>query len=116
MIKDQQNEEAADGTRLWFILHISDQRLAILYGRPPIVLEHPSIDEIESYLETPASNEQDKRLMSQVALSSIFKSIRELFGPDRRQPIPKAYVHQMTHFNKQIDHWFNHWSGIIAGR
>jgi hypothetical protein len=115
-IREGNSEEATDGTRLWFILHISDQRLAMLYGRPAIVHECPSIDEIDSYLDTPLSNAQDKRLMSQVALLSIFKTVRELFGPDMRKPIPRAYLPQVTHLGKQLDHWFSHWSGIIEGK
>ncbi|KAH8891506.1 hypothetical protein GQ53DRAFT_147907 [Thozetella sp. PMI_491] len=113
-IQEPQNTEATDGTRLWFILHICDRRLATLYGRPAIVHEYPSLDEIESYLETPASNAQDRRLMSQVALSTIFKGIRDLFGPDRGKPIPRAHLDHIAQFNKQLGRWYEHWSCVVA--
>ncbi|KAM0323880.1 hypothetical protein ACHAQA_008461 [Verticillium albo-atrum] len=110
---EKQSEEAADGARLWYILNICDQHLATLYGRPAIVHDDSAMQGWESFLESPVSNAEDKRLASQVALLGILGSIRELFGPDKGQPIPRAYLHQIAHFNKQLDHWINHWSGVL---
>ncbi|KZL78431.1 hypothetical protein CT0861_04027 [Colletotrichum tofieldiae] len=110
---DEKNEEAADGARLWYILNICDQHLATLYGRPAIVQEDSSMQQWGSFLESSVSTEEDKRLASQVALLEIIGSIRELFGPDKGQPTPRAYVHQITHFNKQLDHWIKHWSEAL---
>ncbi|KAF3349308.1 Non-classical export protein 2 [Verticillium dahliae VDG2] len=110
---EKQSQEAADGARLWYILNICDQHLATLYGRPAIVHEDSSMQGWESFLESPVSNAEDKRLASQVALLGILGSIRELFGPDKGQPIPRAYLHQIAHFNKQLDHWIGHWSGVL---
>ncbi|KAF6842388.1 hypothetical protein CMUS01_03167 [Colletotrichum musicola] len=110
---EEKSEEAADGARLWYILNICDQHLATLYGRPAIVQEDSSMQQWESFLESPVAGEQDKRLASQVALLGIIGSIRELFGPDKGQPTPRAYVHQITHFNKQLDHWIKHWSETL---
>ncbi|RXG42284.1 hypothetical protein VDGE_30122 [Verticillium dahliae] len=112
---EKQSQEAADGARLWYILNICDQHLATLYGRPAIVHEDSSMQGWESFLESPVSNAEDKRLASQVALLGILGSIRELFGPDKGQPIPRAYLHQIAHFNKQLDHWIGHWSGVLRG-
>ncbi|KAF9878706.1 C6 transcription factor [Colletotrichum karsti] len=110
---EDKSEEAADGARLWYILNICDQHLATLYGRPAIVQEDSSMQKWEAFLASPVANEQDKRLSSQVALLGIIGSIRELFGPDKGQPTPRAYVHQITQFNKELDHWLNHWLGTI---
>ncbi|OLN92060.1 Transcriptional activator of proteases prtT 1 [Colletotrichum chlorophyti] len=113
---EEKSEEAADGARLWYILNICDQHLATLYGRPAIVQEDSSMQQWESFLESPVSTEEDKRLASQVALLGIIGSIRELFGPDKGQPTPRAYVHQITHFNKQLDIWIKQWSETLPGR
>lgn len=111
----EQTEEAADCARLWYILYICDQHLATLYGRPSIVQEDSSIQGWESFLESPVANDEDKRLASQVSLLSILSSVRELFGPDKGEPIPKVYLNQITHFNRQFDQWIGHWSGAIHG-
>ncbi|KAF5526176.1 Transcriptional activator of proteases prtT [Colletotrichum aenigma] len=110
---EEKSEEAADGARLWYILNVCDQHLATLYGRPAIVQEDSSMQQWESFLASPVSNEQDKRLASQVALLGIIGSIRELFGPDKGQPTPRSYVHQITQFNKELDHWLKHWSETL---
>lgn len=112
---EEQSDEAADGARLWYILNICDQHLATLYGRPAIVHDDASMQSWEAFLQSPVSGDQDRRLLSQVALLSILGSIRELFGPDKGQPIPRAYLHQIAHFNKQLDHWINHWSMTLSG-
>ncbi|KDN64585.1 hypothetical protein CSUB01_10773 [Colletotrichum sublineola] len=110
---EEKSQEAADDARLWYILNICDQHLATLYGRPAIVQEDSSMQQWESFLESPVSTEEDKRLASQVALLGIIGSIRELFGPDKGQPTPRAYVHQIAHFNKQLDQWIKHWSDAL---
>lgn len=113
--QEEQSEEAADGVRLWYILNICDQHLATLYGRPAIVHSDTSMKGWETFLESPIANAEDTRLASQVALLSIFGSIRELFGPDTGKPIPRAYLHQIAHFNKQLDNWVSHWSVTLQG-
>lgn len=110
------SEEAADCARLWYILYICDQHLATLYGRPSIVQEDASIQGWESFLASPVSNDEDKRLASQVALLGILRSIRELFGPDNGQPIPRVYLNQIAHFNRQLDQWIGHWSNTLLGK
>lgn len=113
---NSQSPDAADGARLWFILRVCDQRLATLYGRPAIVHEDLSIHEVQGFLQSPVSNHQDQRLLGQIALLDIFKSIRELFGSDRDKPIPRAYLHQLAHFNSQLDIWHRHWAESVSGK
>ncbi|KAI9172567.1 Transcriptional activator of proteases prtT [Paramyrothecium foliicola] len=113
---EDQNEDAADGARLWYILNICDQHLATLYGRPAILQGDPSMQDWQSFLESPLANNEDTRLVSQVALLCILGSIRELFGPDKGQPIPRAYLHQVAQFSKQLDNWIRHWSNSIGGQ
>lgn len=112
---DSGSENAADGARLWYILNICDQHLATLYGRPAIVHEDLSMKSWDRFLQSPVSNGQDGRLLSQVALLGILGSIRELFGPDNGETVPRAYLHQISHFNKQLDRWIEHWSAVIEG-
>ena len=112
---EEQNEDAADGARLWYILNICDQHLATLYGRPAILQGDPSMQEWQSFLDSPIATYEDKRLTSQVALLCILGSIRELFGPDKGQPIPRAYLHQISQFAKQLDNWIRHWGSAIGG-
>lgn len=111
----EQSEEAADGARLWYILNICDGHLATLYGRPSILQGDPSMQEWQDFMEAPGATEEDRRLVSQIALLGILGSIRALFGPDRSQPVPRAYVRQISHFSKQLDEWLRQWSGTIPG-
>lgn len=101
----ENSPEAADCTRLWYILYICDQHLATLYGRPSIVQEDSSISGWEKFLQTQPSTPEDKRLTGQVALVSILRSIRELFGSDKSEPIPRVYLNQITHLRRQLDQW-----------
>ena len=112
----EQNEEAVDCARLWYILYICDQHLATLYGRPSIVQEDSSISGWESFLKSPVANDEDKRLASQVSLLGILRSMRDLFGPDKGEPIPRVYLNQIAHFNRQLDQWIGHWSGTLQGK
>jgi hypothetical protein len=112
----EHSQEAADCARVWYILYICDQHLATLYGRPSIVQEDASVQNCEIFLESPASNDEDKRLLSQVALLNITRSVRDLFGPDKGEPIPRVYLNQVAHFNRQLDQWLAHWTTIIKGK
>ncbi|KAG9256553.1 uncharacterized protein F5Z01DRAFT_618106 [Emericellopsis atlantica] len=109
----EQTEEAADSARLWYILYICDQHLATLYGRPSIVQEDSSIQGWDSFLDLPVATDEDKRLASQVTLLSIVRSVRELFGPDKGEAIPRVYINQINHFNRQLDQWIGHWSNTM---
>ena len=111
----EQTEEAADCARLWYILYICDQHLATLYGRPSIVQDDASVHGWESFVQSPLTNDEDLRMASQVALLNILKSIRELFGPDKGEPIPKVYLNQISHFNRQLDQWIGYWSNTLRG-
>lgn len=111
---DESSEEAADGARLWYILNICDGHLATLYGRPSILQGDPSMQEWQEFLDAPISGgEEDRRLLSQIALLGILGSIRALFGPDRSLPVPRAYLHQISHFAKQLDFWIKQWTSTI---
>lgn len=113
---EEKSEEAADGARLWYVLNICDGHLATLYGRPSILQGDPSMQEWQDFLDSPIATEEDRRLVSQIALLGILGSIRALFGPDRSQPVPRAYLHQISHFGKQLDHWIKQWTSTIPGK
>ncbi|KAI5464943.1 hypothetical protein BGZ63DRAFT_421932 [Mariannaea sp. PMI_226] len=104
-----QNQDAADCARLWYILYICDQHLATLYGRPSIVQEDTSIQGWERFLESPVATDEDKRLTGQVALVSILRNIRDLFGTDKGEPIPRVYLNHILQFRRQLDQWYSRW-------
>ncbi|KAJ4183771.1 hypothetical protein NW767_013426 [Fusarium falciforme] len=105
----EQSQEAADCARLWYILYICDQHLATLYGRPSIVQEDSSIQGWENFLESPVATEEDKRLTGQVALVSILRNIRELFGTDKGERISRVYLSHISQFRRQLDQWYDRW-------
>ncbi|KAI8713006.1 Zn(2)-C6 fungal-type domain-containing protein [Fusarium sp. LHS14.1] len=65
-IEDSSSEDA-DCARIWYILYVCDQQLATLYGRPSIVQEDASTQSVINFLHCSVANEEDRRLLSQVA-------------------------------------------------
>lgn len=112
-VVSENNEDAADCLRLWYILYICDHHLSILYGRPATVREDFAIVGWEAFLKASVSTESDKRLISQVALIVILSNVRELFGPDNGEPVPRAFGTQLAVFNRQIDQWMGIWSSEL---
>ncbi|KAH7161812.1 hypothetical protein EDB81DRAFT_854096 [Dactylonectria macrodidyma] len=110
---EEHSHEDADCTRLWYILYICDQQHATLYGRPSLVQEDTSVQGWEVFLNSEIANEEDNRLLSQVAVVSILRAIRELFNVDKRKPIPRVYLNHIFHFKQQLDQWFQHWTGKV---
>ncbi|KAI0012131.1 hypothetical protein F4779DRAFT_614842 [Xylariaceae sp. FL0662B] len=109
------NKEAADFVRLWYILYICDQHLSTLFARQSLIGDSDSaIQGYEAFLQTPMSNDDDKRLVSQVALLNIIYKIRDLFGPDTGEPVPQVYLMQISSFSRQLDQWVGHWSVHLA--
>ncbi|KAF2732658.1 hypothetical protein EJ04DRAFT_535904 [Polyplosphaeria fusca] len=106
----ENNEEAMDCMRIWYILYICDHHLSILYGRSSIVREDASISGWEELMKSSAFTESDKRLVSQMALLIIMSNVRELFGPDTGEPVPRAFATQLSNFSRQIDQWMGQWT------
>ncbi|KAF2475966.1 uncharacterized protein BDR25DRAFT_253605 [Lindgomyces ingoldianus] len=106
----ENSEEAMDCMRIWYILYICDHHLSILYGRPSIVREDFSISGWEELMKSSVFTESDKRLVSQMALLIIMSNVRELFGPDTGEPVPRAFAPQLTNFSRQIDQWMGYWT------
>lgn len=110
VISESNAEETADCLRLWYILYICDHHLSILYGRPSIIREDFSTEGWEAFLKSSVAREVDKRLISQVTLLTILSSVRELFGLDRGELVPRAFATHLTNFSRQIDQWMGTWS------
>lgn len=100
------NRAAADP----FIRYICDHHLSILYGRSSIVREDASISGWEELMKSSAFTESDKRLVSQMALLIIMSNVRELFGPDTGEPVPRAFATQLSNFSRQVDQWMGQWT------
>ena len=110
------NEDAMNNLRIWYVLYICDRHLSILYGRPSIVRDDASIAGWEKLMTTSVFTESDKRLVSQMALLIIMGNVRELFGPDTGEPIPKAFAPKLMAFSLQIDHWMGFWSTELLSK
>ncbi|KIL90256.1 hypothetical protein FAVG1_05986 [Fusarium avenaceum] len=106
----EQSEEAMDSARIWSILYICDQHLAILYDRPAIIQDDWLTQDWEGILSSPLATDQDERLMSQVELMGILRNIRRLFGPDKGEEIPRLYLSQLGHYHRQLDQWITKWT------
>ncbi|EMD93686.1 hypothetical protein COCC4DRAFT_67032 [Bipolaris maydis ATCC 48331] len=110
LVIQKNDEDAMDCMRIWYILYICDHHLSVLYGRQSIIHEDASILEWEELLKSPVVTDSDRRMISQIALLIIMSNIRDLFGPDTGEPIPRAFVSQLASFGKRIDQWMGVWS------
>jgi hypothetical protein len=106
----ENSEEAMDCLRIWYLLYICDHHLSILYGRPSLIREDASIGGWEELMKSLVFTESDKRLVSQMALLIIMSNVRELFGRDTGEPVPRAFMPQLVNFSRQIDQWMGYWS------
>ena len=111
----ESSQEAADCVRLWYLLYICDQHLSTLYGRQCVLPEDNAILGWEGFMSSPLATDTDARLISQVVLLTIVHNIRELFGPDTGEVIPKVYLNQINNFSRQLDQWVAHWSVTLQG-
>ena len=106
------------GVRLWYLLYICDQHLAVLYNQRAIMREQDTITGWEAYLQSRQSAdtdaEPDTRISSQVALLLIMSRIRETFGSDTCEPLEKAHVTTLNTFSKQIDQWLARWGTALS--
>ncbi|KAL2838604.1 hypothetical protein BJX68DRAFT_248809 [Aspergillus pseudodeflectus] len=108
---DSRTKKLVDSVRIWHLLYICDQHLAILYGRPHIMREDEGIQNWALYLAI-HRNPTDIRILSQVALLQILRSVSETFGQDSKRRVPVLLKPQLDAFLQQIDQWVNHWLGI----
>lgn len=102
-----------DRTRLWYLLYICDQHLSILYNRAPMIREEDTILGWKAYSECASSTDSDVRISSQVALLLILSQIRDLFGTDTTEAIPRAFATHIASFSQQLDKWLAQWSTAL---
>lgn len=95
------NEESADFVRLWYVMYICDQHLSTLYDRPSVIREDLVIQGWGAFLQSSTTTDEDKRLVSQVALLNIIHNIHDLFGADKGEPVPQVYHTQIASFGRQ---------------
>jgi hypothetical protein len=107
--QDRKTKRVIDGVRLWYLLYICDQHLAILYGRPSIMREDDGIHKWSLYLAVRQNSVTDVRILSQMALLQILRSASETFGQDPKRRVPTLLKPQLHAFNQQIDQWVLHW-------
>lgn len=116
LVINEGNEDAMDCMRIWYILYICDHHLSVLYGRQSIIHEDASILEWEELLKSPVVTDSDRRMVSQMALLIIMSNIRDLFGPDTGEPVPRAFVSQLTSFSRRIDQWMGFWTTELSSK
>lgn len=109
------SESDADCLRLWYILYICDQHLAILYGRQPIVRNDPSVRECERFPTAGVATDQDTRLVSQVSVMRILEEVRDVFGQVGPGPLPEEYLGRIDEFEGQLALWHRTWTGKMRG-
>jgi hypothetical protein len=109
--QDRKTKRVIDGVRLWYLLYICDQHLAILYGRPSIMREDDGIQKWSLYLAVRQNSVTDVRILSQMALLQILRSASETFGQDPKRRVPTLLKPQLDAFNQQIDQWVLQWLG-----
>lgn len=107
-------DDARDKLRLWYLLLVSDRHLSILHNRDALLrLEKDAIENRDSFLTSvdtgPVPN-SDIRLISQVSLLVIMGQIRDVLACERARPLPKTSVVQFSHFNHELDQWFQKYS------
>lgn len=112
----EDSEEAMDCMRIWYLLYICDHHLSILYGRPSLIREDAAISGWEELMKSLVFTESDKRLVSQMALLIIMSNVRELFGRDTGEPVPRAFMPQLMTFSRQIDQWMGYWSTELLSK
>lgn len=108
-------ESDADCLRLWYVLYICDQHLAILYGRQPIVRDDFSIKGCERFTAAAVATDQDTRLVSQVAVMLIFEEVRDLFSRVPEGPLPEDYLPRIDDFERRLIEWHKKWTSIVKG-
>ncbi|KAG5806101.1 hypothetical protein H9Q74_006015 [Fusarium xylarioides] len=113
---EKASTEDAQCARIWYILCVCDQQLATQYGRPSIVQEDPSTQGATDFLHCAVSHEEDRRLLSQVTVVSILRSIRESFTANKGKPIPRLHLNHISHFRIQLDQWFAFWTDQVQER
>ncbi|KAJ5095748.1 hypothetical protein NUU61_005104 [Penicillium alfredii] len=111
-VSDQLARRLIDGVRLWYLLYVRDQHLAILYGRRSILRDGEEIQNWMLCLAVWRGSITDIRILSQVALLQILRSIPEIFGQDSKRRVPTLLKSQLDAFNQQLDLWVTHWLGI----
>ena len=67
-------------------------------------------------MRSPAFSDSDKRMVSQIALLIIMSNIRNLFGQDNREPVPRAFASQLMAFSRQIDQWMGVWTTELLSK
>ena len=105
----QNQDGAIERVRLWYLFHICDQHLSILYGRPSTIREQESLRDCETYLMAIRGTYTDVRIVSQISLLLILNKASDLFGPDVEARIPVIFKSQLDHFNNQLDQWVATW-------
>lgn len=105
---------AIDLTRLGYLLYICDHHLSILYNRVPMIREDEMMLGWKPYSESPNASESDMRISSQVALLLIMSQIRDLFGTNTSERIPKAFASHIVSFSQQLDKWLAQWSTVLS--
>ena len=108
----EQLQNAMDGLRVLYMLHVCDHNLSVLYGRSSIMRDNESyINDLQAYTTSTVANDSDKRIASQVSLSSLMNKIRESLGPeDTSSVLPPSAVGTIHQYERELDEWVSNFS------
>lgn len=112
---EQATTDAVDRVRLWYLLFVCDQQLAILHNRDCVM--HPEKENIEGrdlLLSQAKPSNEDVRLVSQVSLLVIMGQIKSVLGSDEMTPVPKPLAVQLNHFSRELDQWYSRFSPLFG--
>jgi hypothetical protein len=107
--------EKRDKVRLWYLLFICDQHLSVLHNRDCLLRPDAAlVINIDAFLSSEGSSQQDTRIASQVTLLTLMCQIRDVFGADEMMPVAKTLTVQFSHFARELDSWFARCSGVFG--
>ena len=100
-----------DRIKLWYLLFVCDQHLSILHNRDGLLRhEREPLVGWDMYMNSAGCTDYDVRIMSQVGLLLMMSQMREAFGSEQPEQVPRSLAVQLNHFSKQLNEWHKKFS------
>lgn len=104
-VKAPESKEFHERARMWYMLYVCDHHFSIAYGRPPMIQECQQIRDHEKFLQFPYADTVDFRMLSQVALFSMFSKIYDVLGGGRDGQSAAEMMTLTREYNIKLDQW-----------
>lgn len=99
--------------RIYYLLYICDHHCSIPYGRPPMTSSNDAIKGADNFLLSTNAVEDDARLVSQVKLWSLIRSVTETCGSYWATSANELIANIFQH-NSSLDLWLYQWSNRFS--